>query len=53
MVNPQVSLLDLNVEAGIPVDAMRNLYAAPIGGKNNVSVPRHDGFLVDMVNNKF
>ena len=46
MVNPQVSLLDLTVEAGIPGDVMRTL----IGGNNIVSVPRHDALLVDMVN---
>ena len=44
MVNPEVSLLDLTVEAGIPGDVMRHLI---IGGKNIVSVPRHDGLLVD------
>ena len=46
MVNPQVSLLDLIVEAGIPGDAMRAL----VGGNTIVYVPRQDGFLVDMVN---
>ena len=39
MVNPQVSLLDLTVEVGIPGDVKRVL----IGDKNVVSVPRHDG----------
>ena len=45
MVNPQVSLLDFTIEAGIPGDVMRAL----IDDKHIVSVPRHDGFLVDMV----
>ena len=46
MVNPQVSLLDLTVEAGIPGYVMRAL----ICRKKSMSVPCHDGFLVDMVN---
>ena len=41
-----MSLLDLTVEAAIPDDRMWGL----IGGKNSVSVPCHDGLLVDMVN---
>ena len=45
MVNPQLSLLDLTVEAGIG-----RCDAELIGGKNIVSVPHHDGLLVDMVN---
>ena len=44
--NPQVSLLDLTVEAGIPDDVMRVF----IGGKKIVYMPCHDGLLVDMVN---
>ena len=32
-----------------PADKLPGL----IGGKNIVSVPRHDGFLVDMVNDGF
>ena len=46
MVNPEVSLLDLTVEAGIPGDVMR----AHVCGKDIVSVTCHDRFLVDMVN---
>ena len=46
MVNPQVSLLDLTVKAGIPCNVMR----APLGDNNIVSVPHHDRLLVDMVN---
>ena len=46
IVNPQLSLLDLTVEAGILSDVMGHLY---IGGKNILSVPRHDALLVDMV----
>ena len=38
-------LLDLTVEAGIPGDVMWPL----MGGKNIVSVPCHEGLLVDMV----
>ena len=45
MVNPQVSLLDLTIEAVIPGDVMW----AVIGNKNIVSVPRHDGLRVNMV----
>ena len=44
-VNP-VSLLDLTPEAGIPGDVMRAL----IDGNSNISLPRHDGLLVDTVN---
>ena len=44
MVNHQVSLRDLTVEAGIPGDGIL------IEGNNIVSVLRHDGLLVDMVN---
>ena len=46
MVNPQVYLLDLTADASIPNDVMRAL----IGGNTIVSVPRHDGLIVDMVN---
>ena len=45
MVNPQVSLLNLTFEAGIPVDVMWSL----IDGKHIVSVPHHDGLFVDSV----
>ena len=41
--NPQVSSLDLILEAGIPGDVMRSL----IDGKHIVSVPHHDGLLLD------
>ena len=44
-VKPQVSLLDLTLEAGIPDDVMWSL----IDGKHIVSMPHHDGFLVDRV----
>ena len=42
-VNPQVSLLDLTLEAGIPDDVVWSL----IDGKHIVSVTHHDGLLVD------
>ena len=42
MVNPHVNLI---LEAGIPGDVMWSL----IDGKHIVSVPRHDGLLVDRV----
>ena len=45
MITPQMSLLDLTVEFGISGDVIRHL-----DGKNIVPVPRHDRFLVDMVN---
>ena len=45
MVNPQVSLFDFTVEAGIPNDVMRTF----IEDKNIVSVSRHDGLLVDLI----
>ena len=41
-----LTLLDLTLEAGIPGDVMRSI----IDGKLIVSVPRHDGELVDRVN---
>ena len=44
-VNPQVSLMYLTLEAGIPGDVMWSL----IDGKPIVSVPHHDGLLVDRV----
>ena len=44
-VNPQVSLLELTLEAGIPDDVMWPL----IDGEHIVSVPHHDGLLVDRV----
>ena len=44
MINHQVSLQDLTVEAGTPGDETL------IGGNNIVSVPGHDRLLVDMVN---
>ena len=44
-VNPQVSLMDLTLEAGIPGDVMWSI----IDGKHIVSVPHHDGLLVDRV----
>ena len=44
-VNPQVSLLDLTLAAGILGDVMWSL----TGGKHIVSVPHHDGLLVDRV----
>ena len=45
MVNPQVSLLNLTLEADIPSDVMWSL----IYGKHIVSVPHHDGSFVDRV----
>ena len=44
-VNPQVSLMYLTLEAGIPGDVMWSL----IDGKHIVSVPHHDRLLVDRV----
>ena len=44
MVNLQVFLLKMTVEAGIPGDVMQAL----IDGKNMVSVPRNDILLVDL-----
>ena len=44
-VNPQVSLLDLSLEAGIASEVMWSL----IVGKYIVSVPPHDRLLVDSV----
>ena len=41
MVSPQVSLLD---------SLLKLAFRALIGDKKIVSVPRHDGWLVDMVN---
>ena len=41
-----LTLLDLTLEVGIPGDVMRSI----IDGKLIVSVPRHDGELVDRVN---
>ena len=46
MVNHQVSLRNMTVEAGISGQCDVTL----IGGNNIVSVPRHDRLLVDMVN---
>ena len=43
MVNLQVSLLNMIVEAAIPGNVMQAL----IGGKHIVSVPRHDGLLME------
>ena len=45
-VNPQMSLLDLTIKAGNPGNVMWSL----IDGKHIVSVPHHDGLLVDRVN---
>ena len=45
MVNPQVSLLNLTLEADIPGDIMRSI----IDGKHILSVPHHDGLFVDRV----
>ena len=45
MVNPQVSLLNLTLEADIPGDVMWSL----IDCKHIVSVPHHDGLYVDRV----
>ena len=44
-VNPQLSLLNLTLEAGIPGDVMWSL----IDGKHDVSLPHHDGLFVDRV----
>ena len=44
-VKSQVSLLDLTLEAGIPDDVMWPL----MDGKHIVSVPHHEGLLVDRV----
>ena len=46
MVNPQVSLLDLTLEAGIPGDVMWSL----IDGKHIASVPHHGGLFMDRIN---
>ena len=43
--NPEVSCLDLTLEAGISGVVMWSL----IDGKHNVFVPHHDGLIVDMV----
>ena len=45
MVNSQVSLLNLTLEADIPADVMWSL----IDGKHIVFVPHHDGLFVDRV----
>ena len=45
MVNPQVSLLNLTLEAGIPGDVMWSL----IDGKHIVSGSHHDGLFVDRI----
>ena len=45
-VKSQMSLLDLTIESGIPDDVMWPL----MDGKHIVSVPHHDGLLVDRVN---
>ena len=45
MVNPQVAVLNLTIEAGIPGDVMWSL----IDGKHSVSIPHHDGLFVDRV----
>ena len=42
MVNPQVSLLNLTLDAGIPGDVMWSR----IDSKHIVSVPHHDGLFV-------
>ena len=47
MVNPQVFLLNLTLEADIPGDVMWSL----IDGKHIVSVSHHDRLFVDMVDN--
>ena len=44
-VNPQVSFLDLTLEAGIPDDVMWSI----IDGKHIVSVPHNDRLIVDRV----
>ena len=43
--NPQVSLMNLTIEAGIPGDVMWLL----IDVKHIVSLPHHDGLFVDSV----
>ena len=48
-VNPQVSLLNLTLEAGIPGDVVWPL----IEGKHIVSLPHHDGMFVDRVDDFF
>ena len=45
LVNPQVVLLNLTLDAGIPGDVMCSL----IDGKHIVYVPHHDGLFVDRV----
>ena len=45
MVNPQVSLLNLTLEADIPDDVMWSC----TDDKHIVFVPHHDGLFVDMV----
>ena len=45
MVNPQVSLLNLTLDAGIPGDVIRSL----IDGNHIVAAPHHDGLFVDRV----
>ena len=45
IVKSQVSLLDLTLEASIPDDVMWPF----MDGRHIVSVPYHDGFLVDRV----
>ena len=42
MVNPQVSLLNLTLDVGIPGDVVWSL----IDGKHSVSVPHHGGLFV-------
>ena len=49
MVTPHMPLLDLTAEFG----HSERCDAVLIDGKNIVFVPRHDGFLVDMVNDGF
>ena len=44
-VKPQVSLMDLTREAGIPGDVMWSL----IDGSHILYVPHHDGLFVDMI----
>ena len=48
-VNPQVSLLNLTIEAGIPGEVMWSL----IDGKHIVSLPHHDGLFADRVDDCF
>ena len=45
MVNPQVSLLNLTLEADIPGDVIWSV----IGGNHIMCVPHHDGLFVDRV----